>query len=150
MKKFKFSLEKVLSYKEQVEDNLRNEHAEILRQIAEHEKRLDELEIEYGLQAAKVEAEKKKGCTIMTLNVYEGYLHTITGKITRQMKVIKQLRVKEEEKLKEVIQAKVETTSIDTIKDKRIEEYRKTEQKAEETFIEEFVSNTKSSSKTSE
>ncbi len=144
MKKFKFSLEKVLSYKEQVEDSLRNEHAEILRQIAEQEQKLEELEVEYGLQAVKVESEKKKGCTIMTLNMYESYLHTVAGKIKRQMNIIKQLRIKEEEKLGEVIQAKIETSSIDTIKDKRMEEYRQVEQKAEEAYIEEFVSNARS------
>ena len=33
MKKFQFSLEKVLSYKQQRQDALRSEHAEILAQV---------------------------------------------------------------------------------------------------------------------
>ena len=41
MKKFKFSLDSVLSYKQQVLDALKGEHAAILMRVREQEERLE-------------------------------------------------------------------------------------------------------------
>ena len=47
MKKFNFTLGTVLSYKNQVLDSLKNEHAKILARINEQEKVIHNLEEEY-------------------------------------------------------------------------------------------------------
>ena len=44
MKKFSFTLERVLDYKEQVEQNLRNEHGQAVREVKEQEQKIGELE----------------------------------------------------------------------------------------------------------
>ena len=48
MKKFKFSLDSVLSYKQQVLDSLKGEHAAILAQVRAKEAVVEGLEREYS------------------------------------------------------------------------------------------------------
>ena len=52
---------------------------------------------------------------------------------------IKALKVKEEKKRKELIAAKTDTTSLDKLKEKKLEEYNKEVQKEQEQLVEEFV-----------
>ncbi len=141
MKQFQFSLDKVLTYKEQIEENLRNEQAELLHRIASEESRLQDLHQEYSDYAEDLQSKKEEGCTVPTMQMYEAYMVNLDFKIRRSKQVIENLRKREEEKRQEVIQAKVERSSIDKIKEKRLNEYGVEVRKAEEQFIEEFVSN---------
>ncbi len=141
MKQFQFSLDKVLTYKEQIEENLRNEQAELLHRIASEERRLQDLHQEYSDYAEDLQLKKEEGCTVPTMQMYEAYMVNLDFKIRRSQQVIENLRRREEEKRQEVIQAKVERSSIEKIKEKRFNEYGEEVRKAEERFIEEFVSN---------
>ena len=47
MKKFRFSLDTVLSYKQQIQDSLQSEHAESLARVRRQEKLMDELLAKY-------------------------------------------------------------------------------------------------------
>ncbi len=144
MKKFSFSLERVRSFKEQVEQNIKNEHTEILQSIKKEEEVLMALEKEFLLQRDKIEQEKLQGCTINTITLYEAYLKSLRDKIKRQEQVIAALKVREKKKLAELIEAKKETKTLDMLKGKREVEYNNLIQKKEEEFIDEFVSNTTS------
>ena len=55
---------------------------------------------------------------------------------------LKVLKKEEDEKKQEVITAKVDTSKFEKLKDKKLKEYEKVVMKADEAFIEEFVSNT--------
>ena len=59
-------------------------------------------------------------------------------------KFLKKLRVKEEQKRNEVVEARKEKTSIEKLKEKKLDHYNKEVLRSEELFIEEFVSNTMS------
>lgn len=59
--------------------------------------------------------------------------------IERETAKLAEIRKKEEAKREEVIEAKKETSSLEKLKDKKLELYQKAVQKSEETFIEEFV-----------
>lgn len=144
MKKFAFSLDKVLTYKEQIEHNLRSEYAQIVQKVAREEEKLQVLEQEHAACRMKYEEEKHKGSTIRRLKVYESYLESVLWNIQKTEKLIKRLKSEEEAKREEVIAAKTETSSIDRLKDKRKKEYNAAERKAEEIFVEEFVANTSS------
>lgn len=144
MKKFAFSLDKVLNYKEQVEANLRTEYAQIMQKVVKEEEKLEKLEEEHAVCCLQYEAEKQKGITILQLKVHEGYLESIFRKIQQTEKVIELLKQEEEKKRQEVIAAKTETSSIDKLKGRRRNEYTAAVTKEEEKFIEEFVANTTS------
>lgn len=141
MKRFAFSLDKVLTYKEQVEYNLRSEYGQIMQRVASEEAILLRLNEEYDYRCKKYEEEKRRGCTIGDLKMHEDYLENLLFRIHKSRKILEQLKKEEEKKREEVIRAKTETSSIDKLKEKRMKEYSATVRKEEENLIEEFVAN---------
>ncbi len=139
MKKFSFTLDKVLSYKRQYENSLRNEHAAIMQQIAEQEKKIRQLDEADAATRRQMQTEKLHGCTILQIHVYEGYLEHLASERFQAVHVLQMLKASEEKKRAELIAAKKETTSIDKLKEKKIEEYNKSVQKEQEQLVEEFV-----------
>ena len=109
MKKFRFSLETVLDYKQQALDAIRAEHGAILARVRAQEQVIESLERE---------------------------IHAEYHKLAR-------LRKLEEAKRAEVVEARKETATIEKLKEHKLEDYRKAEQKDEEQRIEEFVSTTR-------
>lgn len=140
MKKFFFSLDTVLSYKEQILENLRSEHARILGKIRACEKDIDELETERTVCARELAESRLRGITISKIRTYENYLEALRLRIKRKREVLAELHRQEERKREEVVEAKKETSSIEKLKERKLEEYNKQVMKEEEQFIEEFVS----------
>lgn len=141
MKKFSFALDKVLSYKEQIESSLRNEHAQTVQAVAKQERLIEELQQKHSCSSTQYDEEKRNGTTVVRLRIFQGYLDELNRQIRKEQETLICLKFKEEQKRKEVIAAKTETSSIDRLKEKKKEEYDKVVQKDEERFVEEFVSN---------
>ena len=138
MKKFFFPLDTVLSYKEQVLDGLKAEHAKILAKVRECERAIEELEQLHYECTDEFRKNKMNGIKISEIHTYENYLESLGLKIRQKQEQLKRLMIKEEAK-NEVVEAKKETSSIDKLKEKKRQEYDKVVQKEEEQFIEEFV-----------
>jgi len=143
MKKFSFSLDKVLDYKVQVEDHLRNEHAGAVRAVIRKEEQIENMEEIHSGYVRDLEEVKMHGCRVQELLVYQKYLDTSNRRIQEEKEMLDVLKVAEEKKRNEVIEAKKERTSIDMLKDKKRKEYDFMVAKDEEKFIEEFVSNSR-------
>ena len=139
MKKFFFPLDTVLSYKEQVLDGLKAEHAKILAKVRECERAIEELEQLHYECTDEFRKNKMNGIKISEIYTYENYLESLGLKIRQKQEQLKRLMIKEEAKRNEVVEAKTETSSIDKLKEKKRQEYDKVVQKEEEQFIEEFV-----------
>ena len=139
MKKFFFSLDTVLSYKQQVLDSLKAEHARILMKVRECEEAIEKLEAEHRRCVLEFRESRMKGMKISDIHTYENYLDSLGVKIRKKYEELAKLREKEEAKRSEVVEAKKETSSIDKLKEKKFKEYEKAVQKEEEQFIEEFV-----------
>ncbi|MPN20524.1 hypothetical protein SDC9_167903 [bioreactor metagenome] len=60
--------------------------------------------------------------------------------IQREKRHLEVLQKREEEKRAEVVEVKIETSTLEKLKEKKLEQYNKEVQKSEELFIEEFVS----------
>ncbi|MBC6678308.1 flagellar export protein FliJ [Zhenpiania hominis] len=144
MKKFSFSLNKVLDYKTQIEDSLRSEHAEAVKAVNEKEEKIQSMEDSYYRKIQELNDTKKNKCSIKELCIYEDYLSYSSQQIRREKDRLVTLQKKEQEKREEVIEAKKERRSIDLLKDKKKKEYDALAQKEEERFIEEFVVNSRS------
>lgn len=143
MKKFKFSLDSVLSYKEQVLEALQGEHAVILAQVREQEEVLAAAWREYRDCDAEYSRRKAEGIAITDAMVYQNGLRVLERNIQRETDKLEELRKKEDAKRQEVVDAKIDTSSIEKLKEHKLEDYRKAEQKDEEQRIEEFVSTTR-------
>ena len=140
MKKFRFSLETVLEYKEQVLDALQKEHGIIMAQVKEQEEYLEGLEMDYRDMDAEFCQRKIEGMAILDAMRYEQYLRAMERQIQEAYEHLEQLRRQEEAKRAQVVDAKKETSSIEKLREKKLESYNKSVQKAEEAMIDELVS----------
>ena len=140
MKKFKFALDSVLSYKQQVLDALQGEHAAILAQVREQEEVLEAAWQEYRDCNEEYRRRKEEGIAITDAMVYQNGLRVLERNIQRETDKLAELRKKEEAKRQEVVEAKIDTSSIEKLKEHKLEDYNKAVQKSEENLIDEFVS----------
>ncbi len=140
MKKFKFGLDSVLSYKQQVLDALRGEHAAILARVRAQEDVLEAVWQDYRDCNEEYRQRKAEGLTIMDAMVYQNGLRVLESKIQRETARLDELKKQEEEKRQEVVDAKIDTSSIEKLKEHKLEDYNKAVQKSEENLIDEFVS----------
>ena len=143
MKKFKFSLESVLSYKQQVLDSLQGEHAAIVAQVRAQEKRVEDCWNTYRQCDEEYRLKVRTGLAVTEARIYQSRLRAMEREIQQETSLLEELRKKEEEKRAEVVEAKKESTSIEKLKEKKLAAYQKEEAKGEEQFIEEFVSTTR-------
>ncbi len=140
MKKFKFSLDTVLAYKQQVLDALRGEHAAVLAQVREQENVLENVWQHYRDYNAEFCQRKAEGMSILDATLYQNGLRVLEMDIQRETKRLEDLRRQEEIKRQEVVEAKKETSSLEKLKDKKLGQYQKAVQKSEEVLIDEFIS----------
>ena len=140
MKKFKFSLDSVLSYKQQVLESLQGEHAVILAQVREQEGVLERAWQNYRDCDAEYRQRKAEGITITDAMVYQNGLRVLERDIQRETDKLEELRKKEEAKRQEVVDAKIDTSSIEKLKEKKLDLYNREVAKSEEVLIDEFVS----------
>lgn len=140
MKKFRFSLETVLDYKQQALDSLRAEHAAILAQVRAQEEVIEGLEEEHRQADADFTQHKLEGINIVDAMSYETYLRSLEQKLREENRKLERLRHMEEQKRTQVVEARKETATIEKLREHKLDSYRKAEQKAEEQRIEEFVS----------
>lgn len=139
MKKFRFSLETVLDYKQEVLSALQTEHAAILARVHAQEDLLEELENYYRELDAEFTERKLEGITILDAMQYEQYLRATERQIEEAVEILKQLQAEAEAKRLEVVEAKKDTSSIEKLREKKLDSYNKAVQKSEELIIEEFV-----------
>ncbi len=143
MKKFRFSLETVLDYKQQVLEALQAEHGAILAQVRAQEALLERLEANYYELNREFTQRKMEGITVLDAMQYEQYLRAMEREIQEAVLELERLRQEEEAKRAQVVAAKQDTSSLEKLKDKKLDLYNKAVQKSEEAMIDEFVSTTR-------
>ena len=136
MKRFQFGLDTVLQYKRQVLDGAQNEYAEAIQRVRQQERRLREAEARHR----RAEAE---GITIADAMGYEMGLRMLEGEIQREESRLHQLQTEAEERRKRMIAARQDTSSLEKLREKKLESYEKELQRQEELRIDELVANTR-------
>lgn len=145
MKKFSFSLDKVLSYKQQLLESLQAEHAAALSAVRQQEELLESIWEKYRQYNKEFCESKETGLMITEALLYERGLRALEIQIQKETDRLEKLREIEEQKRNAVVEMKKETASLEKLKEKKLDIYQKTLQKNEEAFIEEFVSNSRAS-----
>lgn len=141
MKKFKFSLDKLKSYREQI---LKTEENELGRRrkkvIALHEERaMLELEVEQLNEEFRRRA--MNSMTPQEIKISKGYIATLQENIRELGGKILKAQDRVEQQIQVVVEATKEVSSLEKLEEGQLEEYNKVAMKHEEQFIEEFVSN---------
>ena len=140
MKKFKFSLDTVLSYKQQVLEALQGEHALALAAVRAQEELLEGIWRRYREYNAEYRRRAEEGLPVTEALMYQNGLRAGEQEIQRETRRLEELQAEEEKKREAVVEAKKETSSIEKLKEKKLDAYHRAEAKSEEAFIEEFVS----------
>lgn len=142
MKQFQYRLETVLAYKTQVLDNLKIEHAALLQNVNRKQEEIRILNQDLAGMEDDFDRTKEQGATIEHYRLFDMRIGRMEEIIDEENERLKVLKKQEDDKKQEVISAKVDTSKFEKLKDKKYEEYQKAVAKADEAFIEEFVSNT--------
>lgn len=139
MKNFKFSLEKILNFKEQVLKSLKNDLSNLMVLLSNKDKEINEIKELY----VKIENDYKEKTENVVLSYeiqyYKNYLSTLINKINKCLVDRKVILKKIDSKKNEIVEVNKEISSLDKLKEKKLDEYNKHTQKQEELFIEEFV-----------
>jgi flagellar protein FliJ len=140
MKKFSFSLEGVKRYKDQNLDLKKLEYAAAVNAVAEQAAKVEGLKASFNSANAEFKEKNTKGTNAVELYNVKQYLLILQENIDSE--IIEQAKLENEaERAKErMIEAKIESASIEKLRERRLEEYRMEAQKSEDAFIEEFVS----------
>ena len=140
MKKFQFSLDTVLDYKQQVLTSLQSEHGAILAQLHRQEEILEQLEAQYYQADQQFTQRKMEGMNIADALSFEQYLRAMEHKLNLENRRLLQIMEQEEAKRREVVSAKQDTSSIEKLRERKLELYRKEVQRSEELALEDFIS----------
>lgn len=140
MKKFSFQLESVMNFKNQRLESKKAEHAKIIAMVNEQNQKIDFLSERYRGINCEFNEKKMEGISIIEAMEYSGFLYKLEVEIQQEKRQLEKLKRVEEEKRAEVVEVKIETSTLEKLKEKKLEVYHKEVQKSEELFIEEFVS----------
>lgn len=143
MKKFKFALDTVLSYKQQILESIEAEYAQLMAQVHRQEAVLDAVWQEYRACNAEYRERKAEGLSITEAMIFESSLRSGELHIQRETNRLEKLKAEAEAKREEMVEAKIDTSSLEKLKDKKLAQYRKDEMKSEEQLVDEFISATR-------
>ncbi|MBW7573352.1 flagellar export protein FliJ [Caproiciproducens faecalis] len=139
MKKFTFSLEKVLSFKQQTLDVKKNELALLQMKLIEFEKEIDALNNQFAATNRKMVEELQKGLNAGDILIYKTYFNTLNQKILRLIDQRKQLLDMIVLKKADIVAVNSEISGLEKLRDKQLTEYLKQIQKSQELAMDEYV-----------
>ena len=140
MKKFKFTLGRMLDYKDQLLDEEKNKLALLRKKKQEIDDHIESLLRELDKISVTMRQEQERGITAFQLLSYESQRTNIRRQIEQLKKEQELAKLEVKRQVQVVVQATQEVSKLDKLQDKQLEEYRKMVMKAEELEIEEFVS----------
>lgn len=144
MKKFKFSLEKILQLKEQILKNLKNDLSFLQMALKEKDAEIQDLWSKYYKTDNEYKEKSSKSIMPYEIAQYKDYMTYITNMIKKKEEEKSVILKKIEAKKQEIINMNIEISTLEKLKDKKLAKYNYKVQKMEEILIEEFVSNSTS------
>lgn len=140
MKKFRFGLDSVLSYRQQVLEGRQNEYGKAMRRVQEQRMRLEAVQQRYQETNQQFREEAAAGISIADAMGFEVGLQALEREIARETKALRDLEAEAEKRRIQMLQAHQDAAMLEKLKEKKKEDYRKAEQKQDEQFIDELVS----------
>ncbi|MCD7730504.1 MAG: flagellar export protein FliJ [Oscillospiraceae bacterium] len=141
MKRFEFSLNKLMDYKQQILDREKNDLAHLRIQQQQMMDEKDQLEKTLKRSADEFRELSGKGITVMQITMFKGYHQSLRMQIKELEESIEKMEVKVQKQLGVVVEATKEVSSLEKLEEKQLEDYNFKVAKAEEQFISEYVMN---------
>lgn len=140
MKKFVFSLEKVLRFHEQELDVKKQELAAIKVSLHELDLQIQQKKLELVQLNQEMSRAITVGLNARDLAVYKMYFRTAEHQIRQFEEQRVDLQIKVDEKQESVVQTNQEISGLEKLRDKQLEQYNARTRKQQELEIEEFIS----------
>lgn len=140
MKRFRFGLDGVLGYRQQVLEGQQNEYAKALQRVREQQDRVDDAQARYQQLNRRFREEAAAGITAADAMGFENGLRTLEMEIARETQTLQNLQKEAEEKRSRLIQAHMDAAILEKLKEKQKDAYEKEVQKSDEHFIDELIS----------
>ncbi len=139
MKKFIFSLEKVLNVKQQMLEVKKNEIAQINAKIKEIEDEEERIKLEFQDYDTKMRLELEAGTSPQNVMTYKVYFNSLIRKEKELAKEKEAQREILKHKREELIKLNSEISGLEKLEEKQRLEYEKEARKSQERDIEEYI-----------
>ena len=139
MKKFHFKLQKVLEFKEHLEKRKQQELSVIQNKLDTANNDLDNLINEKSISQQEHKNMISNGCKLLDIMLFDQYCEGLKIKIEHQNIVIKNISNELLNKQTELLNIVKEKKSLETYKDKKINEYQKVLNTFEQTLLDEVA-----------
>lgn len=140
MKRFRFGLDGVLGYRQQVLEGEQNEYAKALQRVREQQDRVEDAQARYQDLNQRFREEAAAGMTAADAMGFENGLRALEVEIARETQTLQTLRQEAEKKRARVLQAHMDATVLERLKEKQRDAYQKEVQKSDERLIDELIS----------
>ena len=141
MKKFVFTLQRLKEYREQTLDTEKGTLAELRGDLAQLEAELEDILEELAALNRKLLELYAEGTTVNDIAVVKRYINSKQQELHMKRHQILMKNREIEDQLQVVIEATMEVSKLERLEEHQLEDYKAAEQKENEQFIEEFVSN---------
>ena len=141
MKKFNFSLEKVLEVKEQILENLKIELGNLNNNLINLNTAIENLKGQFKDLEKEFNEKSSTSISVGEMLYYKMLINNVLKQIEISEEQKQMLLKKIEVKRQEVVNMKMEISSLEKLKEKELVKYTKSVTRNEELFIEEFISN---------
>lgn len=141
MKKFVFTLERLKQYREQTLETEKGTLAELRGHLSRLQKEVEEILEELARLNRELSEKYERGTTPTDISVHKRYISSKQQELHMKRHQILMKEREIEKQLEAVIDATKEVSKLEKLEEHQIEEYKAAEQKENELFIEEFVSN---------
>ncbi len=141
MKKFQFTLQKLMDFREQELDRQKNTLSALRGELVKIEEATAELRRKVFSESQELERICAEGAQAYEISMRKRYIVTLQQEIHQKEAQAVQKRVEIEAQLGVVVEATKDVKTLEKLEEKQLEEYKALETKENEQFIEEFVSN---------
>ena len=140
MKKFQFTLQKLMDFREQELDRQKNALAALQGDLKRINDRRDELTAKVVKYSNDLVTSSASGLPAAEISMRKRYIVTLQQEIheCEQRAILKQQEI--DKQLSVVVDATKDVRTLEKLEEKQLEEYKAAEGKENELFIEEFVS----------
>ncbi len=141
MKKFQFTLQKLMDFREQELDRQKNTLSALRGELVKIEETTAELRRKVFSESQELERICAEGAQAYEISMRKRYIVTLQQEIHQKEAQAVQKRAEIEAQLGVVVEATKDVKTLEKLEEKQLEEYKALETKENEQFIEEFVSN---------
>ena len=140
MKKFQFSLQKLMDYREQELDKQKNTLSVLQAELRKIERDTEALRGKVAVQSIELDEVCRSGAQAYEVSFRKRYIVTLQQEIHLKEAQALQKQAEIETQLGVVVEATKDVKTLEKLEEKQLEEYRAAEGKENEQFVEEFVS----------